>query len=78
MELNFWCRKACEPELHIKVTGVSHQLIQVDVLFGDTLVNSKHLVLAVNLWSGFTRPLFAVASGSSDAWIEIWLFGVTG
>ena len=41
--------KVCEPELHIKVTGVSHQLIQLDVLFGDALANSKHLVLAVNL-----------------------------
>ena len=59
LELNCWRRKACEPELPIQVTGVSHQLIQLDVLFGDTLADSKHLVLAVNLWSGFTRPLFA-------------------
>ena len=57
--------------MHIKVTGVSHQLIQVDVLFGDTLANSKHLILAVNFLGGFTRPLFAVASGSSGAWIEM-------
>ncbi len=38
---------------------VSHQLIQVDVLFGDALANLKQLVLAVNFWSGFTMPLFA-------------------
>ena len=54
-----------------KSYGGAHQLIQVDVLFGDTLANSKHLILAVNFLGGFTRPLFAVASGSSGAWIEM-------